>query len=49
MNQEPKKTPDSPVDQKHGPEVIAVPSVAADRLYQVAALTAGIFFLFTLL
>jgi hypothetical protein len=49
MNQDNEKTPDSPADQKHGPELIAVPSVAADRLYQVAALTAGIFFLFTLL
>jgi hypothetical protein len=49
MSHETEKTPDSNVDPPDGAEIIAVPSIAADRLYQFAALTAGIFFLFTLL
>jgi hypothetical protein len=53
MSDETKKAPYSSTDERQGPQLIAeasvVPSIAADRLYQFAALTAGLFFLATLL
>jgi hypothetical protein len=57
MSDEIEDAPHSPTDQRQNPqlttsapvEVSVVPSIAADRLYQFAALTAGLFFLATLL
>jgi hypothetical protein len=60
MSDEIGTAPHSPSDQGHGPNLIAtapvegaeayvMPSIAADRLYQFAALTAVLFFLVTLL
>ena len=57
MSDETQKAPYSSTDERQGPQLIAaatveasvVPSIAADRLYQFAALTAGLFFLATLL
>jgi hypothetical protein len=57
MTSQKKNTlPNSLVEPQHGPGRMAsigvegaVTSVAADRLYQLAALTAGIFLLATLL
>lgn len=57
MSDETEKAPLSTTDERQGPQLIAaatveasvVPSIAADRLYQFAALTAGLFFLATLL
>jgi hypothetical protein len=57
MSDETEKAPHSSTDERQGPQLIAptpveasvVPSIAADRLYQFAALTAGLFFLATLL
>ena len=57
MSDETKKAPLSTTDEHRSPQLIAVaaveasviPSIAADRLYQFAALTAGLFFLATLL
>jgi hypothetical protein len=57
MSDETEKAPLSTIDERQGPQLIAVaaveasviPSIAADRLYQFAALTAGLFFLATLL
>jgi hypothetical protein len=57
MSHETESTPHSPIDGHVGPqpmttapaELSTMPSLAADRLYQFAALTAGLFFLATLL
>jgi hypothetical protein len=58
MSQDDKNTPNLPFDQQDGllagPAAVAdggasVTSIAADRLYQLAAVTAGIFLLVTLL
>ncbi len=56
MNPQNERPPQSPVEQHyavHGPVRAAVDApgthTASDRLYQVAALTAGIFLLVTLL
>jgi hypothetical protein len=57
MSDETEKAPLSSTDEHRSPQLIAVaaveasviPSIAADRLYQFAALTAGLFFLATLL
>jgi hypothetical protein len=57
MSDEIEKAPHSPTDQRKKSqltvpapvEVSVVPSIAADRLYQFATLTAGLFFLATLL
>jgi hypothetical protein len=57
MSDETEKAAHYSIDERQGPQLIAgapievsvVPSIAADRLYQFAALTAGLFFLATLL
>jgi hypothetical protein len=57
MSDEIEKAPHSPTDERQRSqltasapvEVSVVPSIAADRLYQFATLTAGLFFLATLL
>ena len=60
MSDETGTAPHSPTDLRHDPQITAaplvegaersvMPSIAADRLYQFAALTAGLFLLVTLM